>query len=131
MRCSRDRRAISLIRLTRCGHPKRGILGAPNQSLATMSAIGIFGQLVHSWRRLIPGLLTSHYRTLAEHGFRLAVIHPESARKQPWSNFPRCGSGLRPRQFLLNILCSLCVTSARIPATRHIIVAAPDGSGAF
>jgi hypothetical protein len=82
MRCSRDRRAISLIRLTRCGHPKRGILGAPNQSLATMSAIGIFGQLVHSWRRLIPGLLTSHYRTLAEHGFAL----PLSIRNRRGSN---------------------------------------------
>jgi hypothetical protein len=35
----------------------------------------------------------------------------------------------RPQSFsILDISCSLCVTSTRIPATHHIIVAAPDGS---
>jgi hypothetical protein len=29
---------------------------------------------------------------------------------------------------ILSISCSLCVTSTRIPATHHIILAAPDGS---
>jgi len=34
-----------------------------------------------------------------------------------------------PHSFsILNISCSLCVTSTRISTTHHIILAAPDGS---
>jgi len=35
----------------------------------------------------------------------------------------------RPQSFsILNISCTLCVTSTQIPTTHHIILAAPDGS---
>src|SRR5262249_27219210 len=47
--------------------------------------------------------------------------------KQPWSTSLDVEFLPGPRQSFLNVSCSLGVTSARIAATHHIILVAPDG----